>query len=106
MANLSGGKFHFNIHLTDGQIIDVKNSVADVLVWEKANGKSWAASDRPEFRQLIWVGWAAAKRQGMTEVKKFDDFVPLVDDFELIDDETDDDEQSETDPTQPEASTE
>lgn len=104
MANLSGAKFHFNIHLTDGQIIDVHNRVGDVIVWEKANKKSWAASDRPEFGQLLWVGWAAARREGKTEVKKFDDFAPLVDDFELVDD--DEDEQSETDPTQPEASTE
>lgn len=103
--NLSGVKNHVKIYLTDDTVIDVTNKVADVLVWEKANGRSFVQSDRPEFRQLLWVAWAAAKREKKTEVAKFDDFMHLVDDFEIVDDDEDGEGSSEG-PTQPEASAE
>lgn len=91
----SGTVNTYRILLSDqDQPIVVRNSIGDVIAWERANKTSWA--DGMNVEAMLWVAWRAARREGLTEEPQFDQFVPRVDDIEV---QSEDEDPTQTDPS-------
>jgi hypothetical protein len=73
----------FTFLMNDGAEIRVRNSLADVLQWE-ANNKGQSFQENASTTNLVWLGWAAAKRQKLTDLehrlftRELDDFAMEV----------------------------
>ena len=94
----SGTTNTFRITLTDqDEPIIVRNSVGDVIAWEKANKAQWQESISAS--SMLWVAWRAARREGLTDEPNFEQFVPRVDEFEIAARPEDDEDPTQTDPS-------
>lgn len=94
----SGVKNHFRIAYVDGTSVDVTTGMADAIRWEKNNLGESLALHGAEINVLLRVAWYALRRQGLSDVTDFEEWVATVDDFGRVDDEAD------PDPTQPDQS--
>lgn len=117
MANKSAFATRHRFELTDGTTFEVESSIVDVARFERAENTTYLTtspdgSTSIKISTLMWVGWAAACRGKKITDKggrsKFDLFLPLVADYEPLDDdpseEPDDEDEpgsGESDPTQP-----
>ena len=72
--------FDFTFKMTDGSQPEVRSTIAQVLAWERNHkGASWISAGR-SLTDMIWLGWAALKKQGQTE-DDFQLFASRVEDF-------------------------
>lgn len=96
--NPSGTVNTFRVHLTDQEDpIVVRNSIGDVIAWEKANKMPW--QEGVSASSMLWVAWRAARREGLTNETNFELFVPRVADFEMEVKAADDEDPTQTDPS-------
>lgn len=106
-VNWSGAKNRYTIKLIGGEAIDVTTTVVDAIAWERLNKRGYLDTGSPAYEQMLWTAWAAAKRQGKTDARTFNEFMPKVDDFAMISDDPDgtepetDVDVTELSPTQP-----
>ncbi len=75
---------HYRIETSDGEVIDVKTALIDMLRWEKDNaGKSWL--NEGTITSALWVAWAAGRRLGaITGIADQAGWAASVVDFEVI----------------------
>lgn len=78
----SGTVHTFRVTLSDAEEpLIVRNTVGDVIAWERANKGSW--HEGVSAQSMLWVAWRAARREGLTHETNFDTFVPRVLDMEI-----------------------
>ena len=91
----SGTVHTFRITLTDqDEPIIVRNSVGDVIAWERQNKASW--HEGISAQSMSWVAWRAARREGLTDEPNFDQFDPRIANLEMAEEEED---PTQTDPS-------
>lgn len=71
--------FDFTLKVEGQGDIEVRSSVGDVIRWERLNGRGFM-DKKPGATDLLWLGWAAAKRQGLL-TDDFDTFTTKILDF-------------------------
>lgn len=78
----SGSVFNFRVLMNDDSLINVTNSVGDVVRWERNRDERWM-SKGPGVEGLLYLAWLAGRRHGpvITE-KMFDTWAENVVDFE------------------------
>lgn len=78
----SGLRFRFEVWYNNGNESQVIiTDVRDILQWERNhNGRSFVAEE-PSIDQLLWLAWAHAKRNGMTDLQ-FPQWTDTIDDFD------------------------
>lgn len=78
--NWSQLAFDYVFILDGGERLEVRSSVADAIRWEKNHGGKSFIEDTPSTSDLVWLGWAAAKRKQLTS-DDFDLFASKIQDF-------------------------
>lgn len=74
--------------------ITVRSSAGEAVAYERQFKVKF--QDGVGAESILWIAWRAARRQGLTSEAQFDQFLPRVDDFEVLDEPADD-----ADPTLP-----
>lgn len=98
MTNKSGLRFKITAFYKDGTDQTIVTGPIDTIRWEKKSGRPFPA-EIPDVERVLWVTWAAGRRQKLIDEADFEKWVESVDDFDRHDDDEDD-----VDPTQPEVS--
>lgn len=79
----SGLRLHYRVETSDGNVIDVKTALIDMLRWEKDHaGRSWL--EEQTVTSALWVVWAAGRRLGLIEGNDQAGWAASVVDFEVI----------------------
>lgn len=99
MQNRSGLRFDITVYYADGSDLRITTSPVDIVRWEKKNGKPFPA-EVPDVERILWVTFAAGRRQKVIDQVDFEKWLESVTDF----DRNDDDEDEEEGPTPPEVS--
>lgn len=106
MTNRSGLRYSFKITYTDGTEQQITTSPVDAVRWEKANaGKAFP--DLMNVSRMLWIAWAAGRRQKLLEAegdRDFEKWVERIDDFDADEDEPGKGEPDPTNPAQSESS--
>lgn len=72
----------FRLSLADGTTIEVDTKPGDFVRFERQfNVSPEALGDNPRVEYLMFLGWAAAKRTGQTDLD-FEAFLDVIDDFD------------------------
>ena len=91
----------YTLEMKDGSTLDVRTSLTDALRWEKAHGGQVFQRD-VSLSKIVWVCWCAARRAGLTDITRADEFAEQVAKLYLVEDDEDDEDDDE-DPTSPAA---
>ena len=89
------------LEMKDGSTLDVRTSLTDALRWEKAHGGQAFQRD-VGLSKIVWVCWCAARRAGLTDIHRADEFAEQVAKLYLVEDD-EDGEDGDEDPTSPTA---
>lgn len=66
--NWSQLAFDFVFKLDGEPDLEVRSSVGDAIQWEANHGGKSFVEDTPSTTDLVWLGWAAAKRQKLIDM--------------------------------------
>lgn len=112
-GNRSAFALQFKITEQGREPYEVTSGIVDIVRFEKSMNKGFGLGGVKDARMtdMLWVSWAAARRQGLTEHRKFDDWHPTLVDWEPIDDTPETQEEltggtGDSDPTDQETDTE
>lgn len=70
----------YRVKFVDGSTVDVRASIVDAIRWEKNNNGRSIVREQT-VSSMLSVIWYAMRRQQLTDVKDFDQFLATVDDF-------------------------
>ena len=77
----SGLVFDWRYEMEDGQVFATRGAIRDVIQWERNHkGESFASKNGRSTTDVMWLGWAALKRKGLTDLD-FESFALQVIDF-------------------------
>lgn len=80
----SGIQSWYHVKYLDGDTVDVQVRVPDALRWERNNqGKSLLSNQ--SITSMLECVWYALRREGLSDVKAFETWSALVDDFGQMD---------------------
>ena len=85
-------------YLDGAEPLEVRSSAGDAVAYERAFKVKF--QDAVGATSMLWIAWRAARRQDLTHEAQFDQWITRVDDFEILDEDSEDDE----DPTKPDRS--
>lgn len=93
-ASVAGLTGNYRIRFLDTEEpLIVRVIAADIMRWEQVNAKSFFEGT-PSLTRMMWVAWAACRRQRLTDVDTPADWFKQIEDLEK--EEIDDDEDSDT----------
>lgn len=94
-VSLAGLTGNYRVTLVDQEDdpILVRVIASDVLRWEQVNNKSFFEGE-VSFSRMVWVAWAALRRQKLTDLDIDKFLVGIIDvEQERVDDDDDEDAQ-------------
>lgn len=107
MTNRSGLRYTFKIEFEDGSEQTITTAPVDAIRWEKAHAGQ-AFPDLMDVSRMMWVAWAAGRRQGLLDqqgTRDFEKWVETIHDFDADEDKPGTGEPDPTSPDRSESST-
>ena len=78
--------YDYQFRMLDGATINVTSALRDAIQWEKNHGGTSFVAQTPSLTDLVWLGWAAAKRAGLTTLDS-EGFMDQIEDYSMSDPE-------------------